>query len=149
MSLKTYATEHAWGSSANLQVVFANLGSVEHGVESSHFIDLHWGHFQDLGSFVHGGQSQEVVVLLLGDEKDWDDSRRLVVIWELSEELLNGGVRSLSELERRFFQVVFCVSVVSESTKWSSCLHLSHCKSANSTASLEKVCQHDRSIVNG
>ena len=62
----TYASEHAWGSAADLEMVLADLGSVEHGVEGGDLVDLHVGHFEDLGSLVHGAQRQEVVVLLLG-----------------------------------------------------------------------------------
>ena len=97
-----------------MQVVLANLCSVEHGVEAGHFVDLHWGHLENLGGLVHGRECQEVVVLLLSDEQDWDAGRRLVVVWVLGEELLDGSVAFLRELKWTFIQVVFCVAVVSE-----------------------------------
>lgn len=71
----TYTAEHARSGSANLQMVLADLGSVEHGVEGSDFINLHWGHLEDLGGLVHGRKGQEVIVLLLCNEQDRDDCR--------------------------------------------------------------------------
>ena len=50
----TYTTNHAWGRAADLQMVLADLSTVEHSVEASHFVNLHRGHLEDLGSFVHG-----------------------------------------------------------------------------------------------
>jgi hypothetical protein len=51
----TYTSDHARGGSAHLQVVFAHLRSVEHRVKTGDFVDLHGGHVEDLGSFVHSG----------------------------------------------------------------------------------------------
>ena len=98
-------------------MILADLRSVEHRVERSDFINLHGGHFKDLGSLVHGGQGQEVVVLFLGNEQDWNDSRRLVVVWILGQELVNGCIALLAELKWRLFQVVLSVSVVGEGTE--------------------------------
>ena len=70
----TYASEHAGGRATHLQVVLADLRPVEHRVEGSDLVDLHGGHFEDLGGLVHGRQSQKVVVLLLSDEKNGDHS---------------------------------------------------------------------------
>ena len=53
-------------------MIFANLGSIEHGVEGGYLVHLHLSHFEDLGSLVHGRQGQEVVVLLLSDEEHGD-----------------------------------------------------------------------------
>ena len=70
----TYTAEHARSGAANLQVVLADLGSVEHGVESGDFVNLHRGHLEDLGGFVHSRQGQEVVVLLLRNEEHGNNS---------------------------------------------------------------------------
>ena len=56
-------------------MVLADLSSVKHSVERSNFVHLHGGHFEGLGDFVHSGECQEVVVLLLGDEKGRDAGR--------------------------------------------------------------------------
>ena len=40
----TYTSEHAGGGATDLKMVLANLGSVEHGVETSHLIHLHGSH---------------------------------------------------------------------------------------------------------
>ena len=50
----TYTTNHTWGRAADLQMVLADSSTVEHRVEACDFVDLHWGHLEDLGSFVHG-----------------------------------------------------------------------------------------------
>ena len=71
----TYSSNHAWGGSADLKVVLADSGSVEHREERGDLIDLHWGHLENLGSLVHGRQSQEVVVLLLSKEQYWKNTR--------------------------------------------------------------------------
>jgi hypothetical protein len=71
----TYTSQEAWRSSADLQVVLSDLGAVEHGVETGHLVDLHWSHLENLGDLVHCGESEEVVVLLLSDEKSWDAAR--------------------------------------------------------------------------
>jgi len=39
------ASEHAGSGATDLKVVLANLGSVEHGVETSYLIHLHGSHF--------------------------------------------------------------------------------------------------------
>ena len=111
----TYTSEHARSSSAHLQVEFAHLRSVEHRVKTGDFIHLHGGHVEDLGSFVHSGEGQEVVVLLLSDEQDGDHCRRLIVWRVLGLEKLNCGVSLLRELEGGLFKVVLGVSMVGES----------------------------------
>lgn len=70
--ITTYTSEHAWSCSTNLQVILANLCSVEHRVKRSDFINLHRGHLQNLGDLVHRGKCQEVIVLLLSNEQDRD-----------------------------------------------------------------------------
>jgi len=70
----TSASNHAGGSAANLKMVLSDLGTVEHSVETSDFVDLHGSHFEDLCNLVHGRQSQKVVVLFLGNEKSGDTS---------------------------------------------------------------------------
>lgn len=60
-------------------MILTNPGSVEHGVERSDFIDLHGLHVEDFGDFVHGGEGQEVIVLLLRNEESWDACRLLIV----------------------------------------------------------------------
>ena len=113
----TYSTDHAWGCPADLEVVLANFSAVEHRVEAGNFVDLHRGHIEDLCSFVHGGQGQKVVVLLLSDEEHRNDCRRLVIVGVPGQELLDGSVRLLSKFEWSLIQVVFSVSMVRKSTK--------------------------------
>ena len=113
----TYTSEEARGGATDLQMVLANLCPVEHGVERGDFIDLHGGHLEDLGSLVHSRQSQEVVVLLLGDEKHGDHGAALVVVRVLVKELLDSCVRLVVELEWRLLQVVCGVTMVRERTK--------------------------------
>ena len=124
----TYTSEHAWGSSAHLQVILAHLGSVEHGVEGGDLVYLHLGHFEDLGSLVHGWQGQEVVVLLLGDEEDGDYGWGFVVVGVLGQKNVNCFVWLLSEFKWRLLKIIFSVSVVGECTKLSYrlCCHHSH-----------------------
>jgi len=76
--------DHAWSGGAELDVMSADLLSIEHGVERCYLEDLHGLHFQNLGNLVHGGECQEVIVLFLSDEKYWDDGTVLVVIGEIS-----------------------------------------------------------------
>ena len=85
----TYTTDHARGGSAHLKVILANLCTVEHGVERSDFVHLHGSHLEDLGDFVHGSESKEVIVLLLSDKQDGNAATRLVVVWVLSEKSFN------------------------------------------------------------
>ena len=106
-------------------MVLANLCSVEHGVEGGDLVDLHGGHLEDLGSLVHGGKREEVIVLLLSDEQDWDDGRGLVVVGVLGKELLNGCVAFSSELKRCLLLVVFSVTMVCKRTEAES-LRSSH-----------------------
>lgn len=48
--------------------MFADLGTVEHRVEGSNLVNLHWSHLKSLGHLVHRGESQEVIVLFLHEE---------------------------------------------------------------------------------
>lgn len=75
----TGAAEHARCGAADLEMVLADLGAVEHGIERGDFVDLHGSHVEDLGDLVHGGEGQEVVVLLLRDEEGRDAGGLLVV----------------------------------------------------------------------
>ena len=113
----TYTTEHAWSGSTNLQMVLADLCSVEHCVEASDFIDLHRGHLENFGSLVHGWERQEVVILLLGNEQDWDAGRGFIVVWVLRQQRLNRGVALLRELEGTLLKVVLCIAMVCKGTK--------------------------------
>ena len=122
----TYTAEHARSGAANLQVVLADLGSVEHGVEGGDFVDLHGGHLEDLGGLVHGREGQEVVVLLLCNEQDGDDCGRLVVVGVLGQELLNGSVALSRELEGRLLQVVLRVAMVRKRAKAKSLRRSGH-----------------------
>jgi hypothetical protein len=76
---------------------------------------LHWRHVQDLSHLVHGGKGEEVVVLLLCDEKSRDACALLVVVGVLVEQLLDLLVVLLGELEGRVLIVVFRVTMVRES----------------------------------
>ena len=122
----TYTSDHAGGGSAHLKMILANLGSVEHSEETGDFVDLHRGHLQDLGCLVHRSEGQEVVVLLLRDEKRGNHTRRLVVIRVLGHEGLDGSVRLLSEFEGGLVKVILSVSMVGEGREGSllsSCTH--------------------------
>lgn len=88
----TYTANHAWSGAADLQVVLAHLGAVEHRVERGDFVDLHRGHLEDLCHFVHCGQSEEVIVLLLRDKQHWDDAARFVVVGVPLEQGINRSV---------------------------------------------------------
>ena len=68
-----YSSDHARCCTAELDVVLTRLSAIEHRVEGSDLVHLHGLHLQDLRHLVHGRQSQEVVVLLLSDEQDWND----------------------------------------------------------------------------
>lgn len=50
-------TEHARSSAAELEVIFANLFSVEHGVESCNLENLHFRALQNAGDLSHRTQS--------------------------------------------------------------------------------------------
>ncbi len=95
-------------------MVLADLRSIEHSVERGNLIDLHGGHLEDLGDLVHSRQSQEVIVLLLSDEKSGDHAAGLVVVGVLGLELFNGGVAFLGELKGALFEVIFGISMVRE-----------------------------------
>ena len=88
----TYTTNHAGSSPANLKMIFSDLCSVEHSVETGHLVNLHGCHLKDLGNLVHCGKSQEVIVLLLSDKQNRDDTGRFVVVWVLLEKSFDGGV---------------------------------------------------------
>ena len=65
--------DHAGSCAAELDVILAESGSVEHGIERGDLVDLHGFHFQNLSDFVHSRKCKEIVVLLLSDEKDWNN----------------------------------------------------------------------------
>jgi hypothetical protein len=117
MALDTYTAKHARRRAADLEVVLADFGSVEHCVEGRNLVHLHRSHLQHFRCLVHRRQSQKVIVLFLGDKEGRDHSRRLVVVWVLGEELLNGCVAFRSELKRRFLEVVLSVAMVGESAE--------------------------------
>ena len=93
-------------------MIFSDLCSVEHSVETGHLVNLHGCHLKDLGNLVHCGKSQEVVVLLLSDKQNRDDTGRFVVVWVLLEKSFDCCVRFLGEFEGAFRHVVFRVSVI-------------------------------------
>jgi len=106
------STEHARGGTAHLQVVLADLGTVEHGVERCDFIHLHGRHVENLGDLVHCREGEEVVVLLLSDEESRDASGLLVVRGVLVEQILDLSVVLRGELEGSIVIIVLGVSVV-------------------------------------
>lgn len=95
-------------------MILAHLGPIEHGVEGSDLVDLHGSHVEDLGDFVHGGEGQEVVVLLLGNEQDRDAGRLFVVGRVLLEELIDLLVVLRGELEWSLLIVVLRVTMIRE-----------------------------------
>ncbi len=95
-------------------MVLANLGSVEHRVEAGDLVNLHGRHLEDLSSLMHGRERQEVVVLLLSDEQDGDASRGLIVVGVLGQQVLDGSIALISELEGTLIQVVLSVAMVGE-----------------------------------
>lgn len=103
--------------STYLQVILADLGPIEHGVEGGDLVDLHRLHIENFGDFVHCGQSKEVIVLLLRDEQGRDACRLLIVRGVLVEQLLYLLVVLFSELEWRVLVVVLSVPVVSKCTE--------------------------------
>ena len=107
----------ARGCSAHLQVILADLGPIEHGVEGGDLVDLHGLHIEDLGDFVHCGESEEVIVLLLRDEQGRDACRLLIVRGVFVEQLLYLLVVLFGELERRVLVVVLSVPVVRKRTE--------------------------------
>lgn len=50
----TYTSEHARSGSAYLQMILADLATIEHSVETGNLINLHGGHVQNFGNLVHG-----------------------------------------------------------------------------------------------
>ena len=88
----TYTANHARSGAADLQVVLADLGSVEHRVERGDFVDLHRCHFEHLGHLVHRGECKEVIVLFLRDKQHWDHAARFVVVWVPLKKGLNCSV---------------------------------------------------------
>ena len=88
----TYTANHARSGAADLQVVLAHLGAVEHRVERGDFVDLHRGHLEHFCHLVHSGQREEVIVLLLRDKQHWDDAARFVVFGVPLEQGLNCSV---------------------------------------------------------
>jgi len=98
--LKTYTSEHTRSCTANLQMVLSNFSSVEHCVERCDLVDLHGCHLKNFGNFIHSRECQEVVVLLLSNEKGWNHSRGLIITWVLLDQNLNSIETCLSEFER-------------------------------------------------
>lgn len=113
----SYTSEHAWSSSAYLQVVLSNSGPVEHSIETGDFVHLHGNHLKNLGHFVHGGQGEEVVVLFLSHHEEGDAGGVLVVGRVLSQDLPNLLIVLWSELKWSLVSVVLSISVVHKSTK--------------------------------
>ena len=66
-------SDHARGRATELNVILTKSGPVEHGIERGNLVDLHGFHFQNLSDFVHCRKCQEIVVLLLSDEQDWNN----------------------------------------------------------------------------
>ncbi len=46
--------EQARCGAANLEMILADFGSVEHRVKGGDLVNLHGGHFKNLGDLVHG-----------------------------------------------------------------------------------------------
>jgi hypothetical protein len=88
------------------------LCSIEHRIERSYFIYIHWWNFKDLGNLVHGSESEEIVVLLLGHHEEWNNATALVVGWEIIQDLLNLVIIVIGEVERLVWSIVFSVPMV-------------------------------------
>ena len=79
------SSDHARGSSTDLEVVLSYLGAVKHSVERGNLVNLHGLHVEDLSNLVHGREGEEVVVLFLSDEQSRDACALLIVGWVLLE----------------------------------------------------------------
>src|SRR5690606_16316144 len=71
------APYHAGTGSANLQDIFPNRFHIEHGVESSNFIDLNGLKLKDLRYIIHNGNVQPATEFLLCNMQDRDKCRFL------------------------------------------------------------------------
>lgn len=60
-------------------MILSNFSSIEHSIKAGNFINLHGCHVKNLSDFVHCGESQEVVVLLLRYEEQGDYCGMLIV----------------------------------------------------------------------
>jgi hypothetical protein len=67
--------DHARRRAAQLNEVLALLLSIEHGVESSHFVDAHGCGAYNLSYLIHGGNGEEAACLSLGQVQEGDDAR--------------------------------------------------------------------------
>ena len=64
----------------------SNSLSVEHGVEGSNLIDVHFINFNNFGNLPHGVEGQEIIALFLCEVKERDDGGSLPVRWVLGED---------------------------------------------------------------
>ena len=63
--------------------------SVEHSIECSNFINIHFINFSDFGNFPHRTQREEVIVLFLSHVEKGDDGRSFPVGGVFLQQLFN------------------------------------------------------------
>lgn len=63
----------AGSGSTDLQMELSDPFAVEHGVEGGHLVYVHFVDLRDFSHLSHGGQGEEVVVLLLGQVQERND----------------------------------------------------------------------------
>jgi len=82
------STKHAWRSCADLDKMFADRFSVEHGVESSDFVNTHRGHLKKVGNIVHDTNACPSLILALAEVQEGDDCSFLVLRWIMRDNFL-------------------------------------------------------------
>jgi hypothetical protein len=82
-------TELTRSGSAELQVEFAHWDPVEHGVETGSLEHIDFRNLHYFGYFPHGAQTEEIVILFLGQHQEGDATRPFVVRGEVTQYLFH------------------------------------------------------------
>ncbi len=106
------AADHAGGSAAQLNEVFAHPRAIEHGVEGRHLVDARGRRLHDRRHLVHGRHGKPPPVLSLGQIQQGDDAGLFVVGGIFGEDFIDQFVVLFGEVEVRLGRVVGRVDVL-------------------------------------
>jgi len=87
--------KHAWCRCAYLNEVLPNGLTIEHRIESGHFIDSHWRKFQQLRNIVHDADTCPSLILPLPEVQKGYNCGFLVLGWVVGDDILGRASGSL------------------------------------------------------
>jgi hypothetical protein len=112
------AAKHARGGAAHHDVVLANLGAVEHGVERGHLVHADGRHLEHLRHPVHGLHREVALVRLLRHVEQRDHGGALVVGRVALQDLVHDGHGGLGEVPVEGIVVVGGVAMLFLGRRW-------------------------------